>query len=44
MKKFLALLLAFLMLFALTACGEKTETPKAEDGEEVTITIENEEL
>jgi multiple sugar transport system substrate-binding protein len=39
MKKFLALLLAFLMLFALTACGEKTDTPKTEDGEEVTITL-----
>ena len=32
MKKLIALILAFVMVFALTACGEtKTEAPKTEE-------------
>lgn len=33
MKKFLALLLALVMVFALAACGNGTETPPADDGQ-----------
>ena len=37
MKKFLALLLAIMMVLTLTACGSKTEEPKA-GGDESNVT------
>ena len=33
MKKIIALLMALVMIFALAACGQKAETPAAEEAE-----------